>query len=199
MKKLFLFFIYLCSLGCFAQSDEQEELFSYKFIEENLLPVDGDPPPPPKYFGMFFVKVENEQIQYIADLYILWCVYTFEYEQKGNKEYSSLTHFLYEVLNFKKKMNREQTYKYGGGVVVNFDDKIKKDYETLSFEKFKKKYIEKKYDTAYIIKRKYNKKDNAILSISYYMYLNRGYIIPDLGPTYIVRFRDKETENRFEK
>lgn len=198
MKKLFLFLVCFCSLGCFAQSDEQKDLFSYKFIEENLLPIEEDPPPLLNFYGMFFIKVENEQIECIIDVYTLWYIYTYEYEQKGNKEYSSLTYFLYEVLNFKKKISKEYMDKYGRGVVVNFDDRVKKDYETLSFEKFKRKYIKKKYDMTYIIKRKYKEKDIA-LSISYYIYLNRGYIIPDLGPTYIVRFRDKEAENRFDK
>lgn len=37
MKTLGLFLICFYSLGCFAQSTEQEDLFSYKFIKVNLL------------------------------------------------------------------------------------------------------------------------------------------------------------------
>ncbi|MDO4230420.1 MAG: hypothetical protein Q4C98_11450 [Capnocytophaga sp.] len=76
MKILGLFLIYFCSLGCFAQSDEQKELFSYKFIEEKILLVDQDPPPPPLDFGVFLIKSENSQI-WKASLNSLWIIYTF--------------------------------------------------------------------------------------------------------------------------
>lgn len=195
MKKLFLFLVCFCSLVCFAQVDEQKELFSYKFIEENLLPVDGDPPPPPKYYNIFFVKLNNDRIWCVLDLYTLWSLYAYDYKE-NSKEYSSLSHFLYEVLNFKKKLREEHIAKYGRGKNIIFFPDVKMDYKTLTFEQFKKKYIKKFSDKGYMIREEY-KKSEIEFSIYYFLYLNRAYFVEDsgIGRIYIY-FYEKEKQEK---
>lgn len=175
MKKLFLFFICFCSLGCFAQAKEEKDLFPYKFIEEKLIESEDGLPPIPKYHTIFFVELEDKQIGYILDISTLQSIYYYEYELKGNHKFTSSNSFLYEVLNFKKTIKSKDIKKHLRGGFFTLSSDIKKDYENLSLDEFRSKYTEKKSEHIYVTQEYINKFDE-ILSICYFLYLNEAYV-----------------------
>ncbi|CEN35876.1 hypothetical protein [Capnocytophaga cynodegmi] len=175
MKKLFLFLVCFCSLGCFAQVDEQKELFSYKFIEEKILLIGQDPPPPPTDFGVFLVKSEDNRI-WRTSLNVLWVIYAFNYKKSIDSNLYLFSHFLYETLNLKRTINSEIIQRHTIGNSFKLSCKIRVDYDNLSFDEFRNKYTDKISENKYTIKHKYKGNDEIVWTIYYFLYINNGYI-----------------------
>lgn len=183
MKKILTVLILLC----FLISCKRKELnFSEEMIGKLVFKDDGLPP---YYLGLdLYVITNNKEIHQTNNNELM-----FFYKKYYFKKFKSFNQFLDASLNnnfvFDKKLFKEKSY-YLESFKLN--SKIEKEYYSLGFDKFFKKYLKpssRKYEPEL---NKSDIKSDEYLTIAYLLFINRYDISSDCyrGKDYIVKRED---------
>jgi len=183
MKKI----LTILMLFCFLISCERKEPnFSEEMIGKLVFKDDGLPP---YYLGLdLYVITNNNEIHQTNNNELM-----IFYKKYYTKKFKSFNQFLDASLNnnfvFDKKLFKEKSY-YLESFKLN--SKIEKEYHSLGFDKFLKKYSKPLSRKQELELNKSNLKTDEYFTIVYLFYINRYDVSSDcyIGKDYIRKRED---------